>query len=95
MTAGRANAKAISRLLALAAFLASPGAAFACTSDEATAKRVQLGERIQSVMMREPERAPALIRGLASQMAAARQDSRELDWTNVCAQYDALLRQAR
>ncbi len=81
--------------LALAAFLGSSGVALGCTSDEATAKRMQLSERIQSVMMREPARGRALLRQMQAQTAAYRQDSRELDWNTVCAQYDALLGQTR
>jgi hypothetical protein len=83
------------RLLALAAFLATPGIALGCTSEDATAKRLQLSARIQSVMIQEPARGQAVVQMLQVQMAADRQDSRELNWDIVCAQYDALLKQAR
>ena len=82
-------------LLVAASFLAASGVALACTSQDATAKRLQLSERVQSLMMQDPERGQALIRKVQAQMASNRQDSRELDWNVVCAQYDALLRQAR
>jgi len=81
-------------LLLLAGCLARPLVAIGCTSDDATAKRVQLTERLQSVMMQDPARGQALLRQLQKETATARGDGRDLDWDNVCAEYDAWLREA-